>query len=71
MVQMWPPYMAVLEALVIATLILTGAWVGYNYWEYSLTHDKYGGEAHDTYWPPYMSHQQVPIASVVPLTAGG
>ena len=32
-----PTPWAVLEALVIATLIVAGAWVGYNYWEHSLT----------------------------------
>ena len=40
--------MAVLEALVIATLILAGAWVGYNYWEHSLTEKPYDdAKAHD------------------------
>ncbi|MCE2509185.1 MAG: hypothetical protein J4G04_07840 [Nitrosopumilaceae archaeon] len=46
--------MAVLEALVIATLILAGAWVGYNYWEHSLTEDPYGdAEAHDIGQPDH------------------
>lgn len=48
--------MAVLEALVIATLILAGAWVGYNYWEHSLTEDPYGdAEAHDIRQPGHLA----------------
>ena len=46
--------MAVLEALVIATLILAGAWVGYNYWEHSLTEDAYDdAKAHDIWQPDH------------------
>ena len=48
--------MAVLEALVIATLILTGAWVGYNYWEHSLTEDAYDdAKAHDIRQPDHLA----------------
>lgn len=46
--------MAVLEALVIATLIVAGAWVGYNYWEHSLTEEShYDAKAHDIRQPDH------------------
>ena len=45
--------MAVLEALVIVTLILAGAWVGYNTWEHSLTEEPYDdADAHHIQQPP-------------------
>ena len=45
--------MAVLEALVIVTLILAGVWVGYNTWEHSLTEEPYDGAgAHHIPQPP-------------------
>lgn len=50
--------MAVLEALVIVTLILAGVWVGYNAWEKSLTEDPYGkADAHDMGPPPHAMQQ--------------
>lgn len=45
--------MAVLEALVIVTIILAGVWVGYNTWEHSLTEEPYDdADAHHIQQPP-------------------
>ncbi|MXY37515.1 MAG: hypothetical protein F4Y82_06455 [Cenarchaeum sp. SB0665_bin_23] len=39
--------MVVLEALVIATIVLVGAWVGYAYWDdYTHNYDDYDAKAH-------------------------
>ena len=47
--------MAVLEALVIVTLILAGVWVGYNTWEHSLTEKPYNdADAHHIPPPPHV-----------------
>ena len=57
--------MAVLEALVIVTLILAGVWVGYNTWEHSLTEEKYGeaGAHHVQQPPPITSYVITPVAA--------
>ena len=62
---MRPQRMAVLEALVIVTLILAGVWVGYNTWEHSLTEEPYGdADAHHVWQPPHVE----PYAATPPLT---
>ncbi|MDX1596480.1 MAG: hypothetical protein R3327_06015 [Nitrosopumilaceae archaeon] len=62
--------MAVLEALVIATIILAGAWVGYNAWQESLHHDV---EKHDIdlnldiFSDHVLNHNNISIISKSPL----
>ena len=60
--------MAILEALVIATLILAGSWVGYHTWEHSLTEDSTYDEAdaHHTQQPMLYGSPSAPLP--IPVT---
>lgn len=56
-----PTIMAVLEGLVILTIILVGAWVGYAYWDDYTHSDDYGETHHQIPDVSPVSHHQSPL----------